>query len=326
MGVQCTVAWGGGDTRACRERVCGPGAGCLLRRVVFAALALALHCRDLRTKPLYLLPRTLELVLELNDPSLLLHEKAAAERQLELELRLQAQGDGPALRLLPLRLLSLHHRSRSRLLLLRLLGHGAGRPGCALVVRPGVLRHCRELRARRDAWLRSLPWHRPASVTLHRSVPATGDRSGSGTRLRSRAALCALLARPRGRRARRARGSAAASPVLGGLAHLRGREELRIDLVAARTCAREPCGGRTDGSTEHRVFGCNDILAHAVRPPRGGGVAAAQAGGRRDDDRRAAAAARREPSTEELGRGGGLVTAVAVACRFGGHHVRCGSR
>lgn len=54
----------------------------LLSSVIIRTLPLPLHGSDLRAKPVDLRPSALQLILKLYDSPLLLHQKAAAKRQL----------------------------------------------------------------------------------------------------------------------------------------------------------------------------------------------------------------------------------------------------
>ena len=54
----------------------------LFSSVIIRTLPLPLHSSDLRAKPVDLCPSALQLVLELHDSPLLLHQEAAAKREL----------------------------------------------------------------------------------------------------------------------------------------------------------------------------------------------------------------------------------------------------
>ena len=54
----------------------------LLSSIIIRTLPLPLHSSDLRAKPVDLCPSALQLILKLYDSPLLLHQKAAAQRQL----------------------------------------------------------------------------------------------------------------------------------------------------------------------------------------------------------------------------------------------------
>ena len=80
-GLRCGEGFGSGPPLAVGQP--GPRrATDLLSSVIIRTLPLPLHSSDLRAKPVDLCPSALQLILKLYDSPLLLHQKAAAKRQL----------------------------------------------------------------------------------------------------------------------------------------------------------------------------------------------------------------------------------------------------